>query len=256
MKKKCLLTFILAFCSVFISISFAGCNLNKTYKGEYPDLYTVAINSILWNAGYSQQIETTEQPEIEILEKDDYGRTLYTYYETSRAEKNLVISQYSEEDYVYYYEDFNFLQKEGRRTAFSEEESDYLKSLNDWGKELDLDKCVKKRIVRKKQSIPCDEKIIEEKVVQRFNEKGECFQTDLNYLTSDNSGNFLVYGDVSIKNVSGALIYFVIFIDADCEKFNFLVVSEIYSYQEELLGKYSYQEKLKTFKAENGWVSK
>lgn len=247
MKKKCLLTIILAFCAAFILIPFTGCGF-KEYSGEYPDLYTVAINSILWNIGYSQHIEAAEQPKIEILEKDDYGRTLYTYYEISDAGTSLMISQYSEEDYVYYYEDFNFLQKKNGiayKEWFSQEEVEYLKSLNDWDKELDLDKCVKKQITRKKQSIPCDKKIIEEKVAQKFNEKGERYDVFPEYLTSDSLGNFLVYGFINLLD-SRIYFDFVIFIDADCETFNFFVPSETYSYQEEL----------KNFKAENGWVSK
>lgn len=246
MKKRCLLTIILAVCSVLIFIPFTGCAF-KGYSGEYPDLYTVAINSILWNWGHIQQLEGTAQPIIGILEKDDYGRTLYVYYEGSGAETNLVISQYSEEDYVYYYEDFNFLQKDNRsaQEGFSQEEVDNLKSLNDWGKEIDLKKCVKKQITRKKQSIPCDEKIIEEKAVQKFNEKGERYNINTKYLTSDNLGNFLVYGYIWLKDESNIHIFFVMFIDADCERFDFFVPSE----------RYSYQEELKNFKVENGWVS-
>lgn len=247
MKKNFFTTRILAICFALVTVFFTGCFYNFTYRGEYPDLYTVAINSILWNRGYSQYIESTAQPGIKILEKDDYGRTLYIYYEAGDAETNLVISQYSEEDYVYYYEDFNFLQKENRiaQEGFSQEEVDYLKSLNDWGKEIDLEKCVKKRITNKKADIPCDEKIIEGKVTQKFSENGKIGNIYTKYLTSDNLGNFLVYGYVDFYGEE-LFIGFVIFIDADCERFNFLVPTETYSYQEEL----------KNFKAENGWVSK
>ena len=236
-----------------ITVAFScGCRRDEIYKGEYPDLYTVAVNSILWNKGYSQYHHSTGQSKIEILEKDDYGRTLFTYLELANAEANLVISQYSEGDYVYYYEDFNFLQKEDRRrnkVEFSEEEADYLKSLNDWGKEIDLDKCVKKQISNLKSNIPCDEDIVKEKVAQEFAEKEvRRFDTNIHYLTSDNSNKFLVYGCTNLireNATSLALIYFVILIDADSERFNFLVPSE----------RYTYQEELKNFKAENGWVS-
>ena len=239
--------FALLGCLFIILVFLGGCTDNSTYRGEYQDLYTEAIHSILWNAGYSSYHHNTAQPEIKILEKDDYGRTLYTYFENWNAEYNLVISQYSDDDYVYYYEDCNFLTKEitNPLTEFSKVEADYLKSLNDWGKEINPEKCVKKPITNVKPSIPCDEKIIEEKVALQFKADEKRSWTGLSYLTSDSVGNFIVYGYINLYD-DDKLIQFAIIIDADCEEFKFFVPSELYNYQEEL----------KNFKAENGWMSK
>ena len=67
-------------CFVIIGLVFNGCTY-KEYKGEYPDLYTVAINSILWNNGHSYGADKAVDSNIEVIETDEYGRILFSYYE-------------------------------------------------------------------------------------------------------------------------------------------------------------------------------
>ena len=56
---------------------------------------------------------------------------------------------------MFYYEDVCHIVKKQPRIVqdanevFDAEEIDYLKSINDWNKELDYEKCVKKTIIKK-----------------------------------------------------------------------------------------------------------
>lgn len=247
MRIKSFAKLIIVFCCLFIvAIFVSGCD-RKTYRGKYPDLYTVAINSVLWNAGHSMGSDFAQQSEIEILEKDAYGRILFTYFESANAKSNLIVSQGSQDGYAYYYEDYNFLTKNnGRQKAeFTEEEKDYLKSINDWDKEVDFGKCVKKKIVKVKQNIPCDTKVIEERIIQYFDASGKIRWMSLKYLTEDSIGNFIIYGQIHIhENDMPVETNLVVLVKAGCEDFEFFTPTEIYNYQDEF----------KNFKEQNGWV--
>ncbi len=219
----------------------------KGYSGSNPDLYTVAINSLLWNKGHSNKSAKYCDSEISILENDEFGRTLFTYYEdyyTDISFSSLIIMQSSVDGYVYYYEDLNYLIKEQIAYShtleeFSQEEIDYLKEVNDWGKELDLSKCIKKQTIRNKQDVPTDTKTIEHEVREQFNVEDE--NIFINYLTSANNKNFVFYG--AVRRVKEDNIYFAAFVNSEGEIIDWLVPQNLYSYQEEL----------KNFKLKNGW---
>lgn len=163
--RKVIQIFVWFFCTALLTVltGCAACSY-KGYSGNYPDLYTVAINSLLWNKGHSDKIDRFCDSEINILEKDEIGRILYIYYEDyydggTISFSSLIIAQYLADDYVYYYEDCNYLIKEQEFYAdelseFSREEIEELKKANDWDKELDLSKCIKKQVVREKQGLP------------------------------------------------------------------------------------------------------
>ena len=235
-------------CASFLMIltGCKGCSYND-YSGEHTDLYTVAVNSILWNEGHSSSADRFYDAEIEILETDTYGRVLYTYYEKTHdtiAFSSLIITQYSSGGYVYYYEDYNYLIKEQELYSlelqrFGQEEIENLKTLNDWGKELNLKKCTKKEIIRDKQRIPTNEREIEEKVCLKFGLAANSY-IGLWYLTSDTGGNFIVYGDNSNNNIR-----FAAFVNSEGNVIDWLVPQNLFAYQEEL----------KNFKLKNGWVS-
>ncbi|MDE7380101.1 MAG: hypothetical protein K2N14_03515 [Clostridia bacterium] len=248
MKKKLSAVLIVPFfCVCALTILFCGCG-HKDYRGKYPDLYTAAINSVLWNYGHSSGADFYCDSEIEILEKDEYGRTLYTYYEDMHridSSSSLIISQYSSEGYVYYYEDKNFCIKKqepysAKLQEFSQTEIEYLKSINDWGKELNLDKCTKKEIIRKKQDIPTDTKKIESEAIAIFN-LSDTGYVKLGYLTSDADGNYIVDGYIGSDTDS---IHFVTLLNSEGEVIDWLVPNDLYNYQEELMN----------FKQKNGWI--
>ena len=73
MKKLSALVLLLVLTLLILTGCYSG------YSGEHTDLYTVAINSILWTFGHSFGADFPMNSEIEIIEQDQYGRTLFTY---------------------------------------------------------------------------------------------------------------------------------------------------------------------------------
>ena len=49
--KKPIICCVSAMCVLVLLFSFSGC-IYKGYSGKRQDLYTVAINSVLWNLGH------------------------------------------------------------------------------------------------------------------------------------------------------------------------------------------------------------
>ncbi len=60
-----LLSLILLSSFLYVLIGLKGCY--DGYSGEYPNLYTVAINSILWNNGYSYSADRRADPLLDSL---------------------------------------------------------------------------------------------------------------------------------------------------------------------------------------------
>lgn len=147
--KRILLT-ALAFVMILL---VAGCS-RKPYAGERADLYTVALNSLLWVSGVSWEGDKEVDPTIEILEEDSYGRVLFTYRENNFGSVmsfcSLLIMQKTDAGFVYFYPDVNAVclrsSLGGESVSFSDETVDALKQQNDWEKEVDMEKCVKKEI--------------------------------------------------------------------------------------------------------------
>lgn len=145
-KTKFLALILFVFTATSCDLVYNG------YSGACKDLYTVAINSLLHCRGYMNNPESWYDPEIELLESDSYGRTMFIYAEGSYLGRwNLLISQKTENPFVYFYPDYNFIAS--GNDVFSDEQKNRLKELNDWGKELNLDKCSKSYIVNKKAEI-------------------------------------------------------------------------------------------------------
>ena len=244
--KKAFKYVLIIIFSVIVLLGFTGCQY-KGYSGKRVDLYTVAVNSILWNNGYSYLTERVTDPKIEVIEEDEFGRTLFTYYEKYYSEitfSSLIISQGSIEGEVYYYEDCNLLVKQQEPYSkqlekFSSDEINYLKAVNDWGETLDLNKCVKKKIDKHKQSIPVDEKIFSDKAASHFNFIDKSFYLQLDYLTCDANNNYVVYGVFSGEED----IFFAAMLTPDNEIIDCFIPTDPYNYQSEF----------KDFKAKNGW---
>lgn len=241
------------FCIVFVLISTvcSGCGY-KGYSGENVDLYTVAINSVLWNVGNSYGADFARDSEINVIEKDEYGRTLFTYHEKYYVESSLcfsalIVSQYSSDGYVYYYEDCNYIIKEHiniwEAVDFEQDEINEIKELNDWNNELDLSKCTKKEINKNKPKIPTDSDAIKNKAIEELGTKDE-IRVHLFYLTGDNNDNFIIYGTVTLD--ADSYVHFVAFVTSDGEIKEWLVPQEPYNYQNEL----------KELKIRNGWTNK
>ena len=108
-------------------------------------------------------------PQIEIIEEDVFGRTMFIYYEkyykgADISFSTLIICQDSNEKEVFFYEDINYIIKEQKLYSqnienFTDGEIAYLKLINDWNKEINYDKCVKKDISKSKRKIPNEKEI-------------------------------------------------------------------------------------------------
>ena len=246
--KNALKILCLAICSIFILIPFSGC-VYRGYSGKYPDLFTAAINSVLWNCGHSQGADRPIDSKIEILETDEYGRTLFTYMEaryTRRTMKYsaLLVAQYTSDDQVFYYEDCNYIVKDRSVSlTFGQNEMEHLKEINDWNKPINADKCIGKTIIRKKQTNSEIENAVINKVITEYDASDYQHFTFADYLTDDKNGNSIFYGIID-RSSSEEVIFFVAFVSANGE-IKIFTPSDLFNYNEEL----------KAFKAENGWVS-
>lgn len=249
MKK---LKFIILGLLVFLLCSCRSHN----YLGKYPDLYTVAINSVLWNNGHSYGADREIDSSIEVIEQDDYGRTMFVYYERYYAGAKLsfsalIISQYSSNGLVYYYEDYNFLILKQELfindNQFSKEDFEKLKLLNDWNKKLNLSKCVNKEIICDKPKIPGDSKLIKDKIIEDYNLEDKRYNLFMDYLTSDAESNFIIYGSIILLDGEDDR-YFVSHIKI---QENGQVIINSFSPS----NLYEYQQELRDFKIQHNWQS-
>ena len=103
------------FIYVFILTAVSCPDRYFEYSGDYPDLYTVAISSILHLGGADY---LNREPFIRKLYEDEFGRVLFSYCEggfslnTGEGERWLtlhLISQKTDGEYVYFYEHINFV---------------------------------------------------------------------------------------------------------------------------------------------------
>lgn len=241
MKKICV-------CVLFFIIISSLLACYPKYEIEHPELYTVAVNSLLWNRGYSFSADAAIAPDISVVETDEYGRILFQYTEKYFSEdiafSSLLILQSSDEEFVYFYEDINFICKEknpyaNEKIEFDQEQIDGLKTKNGWNTPIDSDKCVKKRIINEKADVLIDEDALEEVFL--------CYENYLNNitftLTEDGCGKILLYSIVCIENSGNYSNKYVVTLFE-----NGLLLD---SFEPEVL--YDYQQELREFKENNGW---
>ena len=139
--------------SVLILLSLVGCKDYLMYGGSHPELYVVAINSLLGVRGGF--IEDTL-----ILEEDTFGRVMFAYVGGTLASDKrtvfnilaILIAQRTTETHSYFYPSINFILYEidGRQyqntrdflsedfvmKRFTEEQLEKLKMENSWNEEL------------------------------------------------------------------------------------------------------------------------
>lgn len=244
--KKLLLMVMLIF-----TICLTSCNY-KGYSGNHSNLFSAATNSVLFLNGYSWKADYKCDPRIEIIEEDNYGRTLFSYYEKYYKGANisfsaLIICQSSNEKEVLFYEDINYLIKEQRlysknTETFTDDEIENLKLVNDWNKEINYDKCVRKEITKIKEKIP-HEKEIKKQIIDKFDLNNEKYLLFMDYLTSNvDESKYIIYGYISQTDKDG--IYFVGIVELDVSiKLNTIILSNVYEYKKELV----------EFKQMNNW---
>ena len=86
------------------------------------------------------------ETDCRIIETDSFGRVLFEFiapcFITGKTENVLVICQKADSDYVYFYEDICFSFADNNEFSVSA-----LKEINDWNKELNIDKMAKRPIL-------------------------------------------------------------------------------------------------------------
>ncbi len=263
--KKCVIILVV----IFMVLSFSGCNEEFVYTGENADLYTVAVNSVLGATGKWRFEAGYWNPMVKIIERDDYGRTMFLYYESQLiydVNHVLIISQVTENGKVFYYPDYNFIignvdefiaqdattEREGYtyyypldeqgnfitfRAEFLSEQVEKLKSDNDWNKEMNLDKCISQSITTQKEQ-PLSERGKATLYQEVFGEYSSSLSRNVEYLTKDDSGKELflvVNNDKSVQDCRMVI--------TDGENIHSKKINDLSNYQKELA----------VFKAENGW---
>lgn len=244
--KRIILMILLIFTTILTSCGYGG------YSGNYSDLYSVAINSVLWLNGYSWGADYECNPSIEVIDEDSYGRTMFIYYEkyykgADISFSALIICQDSNEKEVFFYEDINYIVKEQilytqNTEIFTDDEIANLKLINDWDKEINYDKCVRKDIVKAKQKLS-SEKEIQNLIIDEFTLVNGEYSMFMDYLTSNiDDSKYIVYGYIRQTEQEG--IYFVGLVEKSAEvKLNILVPSNVYDYKTEFI----------EFKESNNW---
>lgn len=211
------------------------------YHGEYPDLYSVAIHSIIGIYGYDFS-EVKFDSKINVIDEDEQGRKLFSYQENSTVSTyNLIICQKTNDDYTYFYPDYNFISSS--EDTFPEEEIEQLKEKNDWNKEINEYSCVKAKVTRKKPQGLINRKAVNKLYCFALGEDAYYPNSSIIYLISDNYGRELYtgYGKYSSKRVVVMLLN-----HPDGSYDENTSVMELKNY-------YSYQEELKAFKERNHW---
>ena len=101
---------------------------------------------------------------VKLLDTDSYGRSLYSYWSDGNGTFLMICQQSkktSDYDYELYWYDECWLAKDDPKddfAPFSEDETETLKSINDWGKPLDISKMNSAQIYRYSSALNQEEK--------------------------------------------------------------------------------------------------
>lgn len=286
-KKKYTLLFSLLILLTFLN----GCRRAEGgYSGKFV-AESASIQSSLVNAGLTNE---PAREHIKIIDEDTYGRRLFiseSYLQVapsvsenkkkeSDEKENLLtaaigIIQKTDEDthieYVYYYEDINFIRKDFKEYTpkessvgieeffmtllerFSQTEIEDLKIENDWDKPLDESKMSRIKIFREKKDI-----ISSSKRLKAYLEICEILKLANNwilnesYLVSDNNGKSIYFfrdGYWEDKNQYIFTTPYLIMFNKNGE-----VIPETGIFKlDDSLDYSSYTDKLIEFKKVNGW---
>ena len=149
-----------------IILFFRALNKPYRYKGDHIDLFSVAVNNLFGAHGYRVFEAADFHPFIDVLETDDYGRTLFFFAEDTGAHHGttdgsafgtaIFVMQKSDNGFVYFYQDDCYIPyripqglksiPEDYRDELPEDDIATLKERNDWNKEMNLEKCTKAAI--------------------------------------------------------------------------------------------------------------
>ena len=189
---------------LIITLILNGCEpkyfiYSKDYTGF--NLHQVAVYNV---PGGETRVSLVEE-----IEKDSYGRILFTYtveddfYPISAY----VICQKTDEEFVYYYEDRCVLASK-KFSSIQDNELSNLKLQNDWEKPFSKEKCVRKTALKQKKAAR-DYNTVEgfelEKPLKFQDKISEVFREN-RWLTSDYNILLYYYAGMDVK---GRVLYYV-----------------------------------------------
>ena len=161
MKKIARFICVIVLC-IIVLCGITACKPYR-YKGNHVELFSVAVNNLFGARGYQVFESYDYDPFIEVLETDDYGRTLFFFTQDTGGFWGITdggafgtaifIMQKSDDEFVYYYQDDCYIPHrmpkgltsipDDYREGLPEEQIETLKERNDWNKEMNLSKCTK-----------------------------------------------------------------------------------------------------------------
>ncbi len=259
--KSILLSAYLLLCSMLL----CGCSFYKEYEGEYSDLYTEACCSLVFSNGFLRS-ESVHQSAIDLIEEDDYGRKLFSYYEKQlyhfEGQKyilSLLVCQKSDYEYVYYYPDYNFYSIDTQKkvdiydshkptsvpdplSEFTEDEINALKEKNDWNKELQIDKCVKQKIFVEKEKCEIDKSVLNG-ICNDIVDMDEYSLYKHSFLCSDEYGRKIYCLEFSNRELNR---YYIILLNPD-------LTYDKQTFSREIFGPFNCQNEIYELKQNNNW---
>lgn len=251
------------------------------YRGEHPELCSAAwANLISADGMWADGCELLLDSSMVILEEDDMGRVLFSYFEGYSSLMNLLIIQKTDGGNVYFYPDDCYIsftvtdeQFVGWRCYYpsddevkgiissdiSPEKIEELKVKNDWGLPIDETKCESTEITKKKPEGKLKigdsdfERIAEEyySYTGRYvNPRNVSHVTTTSFITSDNYGRELhiVHTKITDYYDKSEVTYYysllmVIMPDKSCDVSTILVIED----------SANSQEQIRQLKIDNGW---
>lgn len=232
----------LIFIFIFYIVFLTACESGTRYEGDKYAFFTEAMHSLISCRGWIHG-NAKIGPQITKIEEDDYGREFFLYYENYYY---YMISQKKDDNYVYYYEDFNYVSCSDFHNLKDESIAN-LKDLNDWGRELDLGKCVKKSIIKNRKEL--EKKFDKSKIGEIIN---ETYYNNFNiqvctYITSNGEKQLILIEGYKEQTRTNLLLIIN-------ENYQFST-NCIYEIDDESYWLNDYQEDLREFKEKNKWYS-
>ena len=247
--------------------------LNDDYTGEHPDLYSVAINSLLGARG-SWREHVKQDPIVLIGDEDSFGRRLFLYYENAIyvSTYSLLICQSSDERYSYFYPHYNFISlSESHVTerlselftdgassraeyfervlvSFPEDAVEELKVANDWDMPLDSERCIRVEIVRNKPNGPVRNQTLMAFYRRALGDDALDNRYFIIYHMTDDYGRSIYVGSGRFVSVGphGGRRHIVMLFQPDG---SYNVINGVM----ELSDLFNYQDELREFKERNNW---
>ncbi len=254
---------MILFILLIVFLSFYACHPVEpyVYSGNDADLYTEAIYSILGADGMRKGLHGYLDIFLDVIDQDEYGRRLFAYSEgfiINSYPSFLFVSQKTENGMVYYYPDYNFIisdesqssqdeevssenandkQKSWWKLDFPDNQIDELKQVNDWGKEINIEKCISQVVVQQKEDPlnKTDKNALYEEFLGEHRNDGYVYVI---YSTKDDEGKLLYYMRDRLDSVHD---YRMLIVDGDAH------------YCQKITDPTAYQEELAAFKREHNW---